>query len=123
MAKPNEQNVTTLTQFTEVVERLSIESRQRHPAADLDGNWYRGVGKSKSFKLVPHLYRHPAMTKLAELIKLESLMIDDFNRQSVLHNFSKRIESLQDPQARFEMLFYMQHYGVPTRLLDWTAIA
>jgi FRG domain len=120
MTKPNEHNVKTLTQFTEVVEKLSLQSRAKRPATDTEGNWYRGVGKAKSFRLVPSLYRHPTTTKFSELIKLESVMIDDFNRQSVLHNFSKRMESLQDPQARFEMLFYMQHYSVPTRLLDWT---
>jgi len=118
MPKPNEEVVSNLTKFTEVIERRSGESRTNHPDSSFQGNWYRGIGRAKHFKLLPHLYRHPNKTKLPDLVQLERGMLDDFKRQSVLHDFGRRPN---DATTRFELLFYMQHYGVPTRLLDWTS--
>jgi len=43
-------------------------------------------------------------------------MIDWFKRESVLIP-----QVTRHPETDFERLFFMQHYGVPTRLLDWTA--
>lgn len=65
-------------------------------------------------KLVPSLYRHPTIKKVEELIKLERMMLDDFVRQNILHTGA----ALTDD---FRTMFFMQHYGVPTRLLDWTS--
>lgn len=78
-------------------------------AADLDGHtepaWYRGHANSK-WKLVPHyqrLRRPPP----------ESVLINRFRQNAKL--------LLNDsPMCAFDWLFVMQHYGVPTRLLDWT---
>lgn len=43
-------------------------------------------------------------------------MLDDFKRKAV--NFIKC-----EPKNDFEWLFIMRHYGVPTRLLDWSTNA
>jgi len=118
MPKPNEEAANNLTKFTEIIERLALASRIKHPDSSFQGNWYRGIGRAKKYKLRPSLYRHPTKSKLVDLIQLEKGMIDDFKRQSVLHDFPRRTDELM---SRFELLFYMQHYGVPTRLLDWTS--
>jgi len=44
-------------------------------------------------------------------------MLEDFRRHSVLQEVRGTFEGLD---WRFQTLFFMQHYGVPTRLLDWT---
>lgn len=74
--------------------------------------WYRGV-KDRSYWLQPTLYRHPDITNIIELLRLEHELINTFRHRSIPY----RTRSLDED---WEALFFMQHYGVPTRLLDWT---
>jgi hypothetical protein len=74
--------------------------------------WFRGCGRS-DYKLLPTLYRHPSLSTLEEYAKLEQDLMTRFRQRSLpFHN-----RSLQDD---WDTLFFMQHYGIPTRLLDWT---
>ena len=74
--------------------------------------WYRGCGKS-SYELIPTLYRHPTSKSVGDLMDLESQIIDRFKERSMPY-LPGRLT------GDWEYLFLMQHYGVPTRLLDWT---
>lgn len=96
--------ITTLGEFTSQIELALSRSN--------GCVWYRGIGDS-SQKLIPSLYRHPSTKDSAGLIKLESDILDRFTHRSVPY-LSK------SPQNSWEYLFLMQHFGVPTRLLDWT---
>jgi FRG domain-containing protein len=115
MAKPTQQVVATLKEFTDAVERALAKSRQRHPTSDYRANWYRGLGCADQYRLEPSLFRHPKKTNVAELLTLERDMLSDFQRQSILHP-----EAVHNIRDTFSTLFYLQHYGIPTRLLDWT---
>lgn len=122
MPAPIEYQVTTLTEFTKFVEDALAASTSAHKgkanAPDKIINWYRGCGKAGSHKLKPGLYRHPAKTDLNELLVLEKRMLEWFKRRSTLY---QTLHSYEDEELpNFEHLFFMQHYGVPTRLLDWT---
>jgi hypothetical protein len=117
MAKPRIVKVSSLTEFAAQVEAGLRAAKGRSPAARRHTNWYRGHGLSKTYELNPSLYRHPVTRKLMDLLVMEREMLDDFRRQSVLHDFDAR----GNEDWRFEMLFYMQHYGIPTRLLDWSS--
>jgi hypothetical protein len=112
-----EVRVRSLADFARNVENLLGNEAAVATDNPFSGNWYRGVGKATSFSLRPGLYRHPTANSVDELLKLEAKMLQDFRRQSVLHTEGLGGEG-QD--AEFRMLFYMQHHGVPTRLLDWT---
>lgn len=74
--------------------------------------WYRGIGSVK-FKLLPSLYRHEHTSQPSKIINLE---IDLFSR------FRDRASLFMAKPASpaWEQLFIMQHYGIPTRLLDWS---
>jgi hypothetical protein len=118
VAKPKDINVENLKDFSSTLEQCLAEARARNPDARTVGNWYRGHGRADTYQLEPSLYRHPKIKLVKDLLQMESRMLDDFTRQNVLHTFQSRAET--EEARRFETLFYMQHYGVPTRLLDWT---
>lgn len=79
-----------------------------------DIRWYRGCG-DESYKLVPSLYRHPRSNEASIVLERE---------QRILRRFKERSLPYQERPLRedddLSTLFLMQHYGFPTRLLDWT---
>jgi hypothetical protein len=67
--------------------------------------WYRGHPNSRFYLLASLLRYKNGLAK-------ERLLFTNFKK------FSDRILKRRD--SEWETLFQMQHYGVPTRLLDWT---
>ena len=66
--------------------------------------WYRGHA-SVAYQLVPSLVRYDAVV----------------HEREMFHEFRKYAGRLVGQRtSEWETLFDMQHYGVPTRLLDWT---
>jgi hypothetical protein len=86
-----------------------IEGFQQRASGHL---WYRGCNDA-SHKLLPSLYRHRDHNKPEDFIKLEEQLMVRF-RQRSLPLVSRQLGD------DWDLLFFMQHYGVPTRLLDWT---
>lgn len=94
----------TLPQYLELVEKLQTQAGH--------SLWFRGTGQENHY-LVPSLYRHPSKTSESELEELERQIMTRFRQRSIPYHE----RSLTDD---WEAIFFMQHYGVPTRLLDWT---
>jgi hypothetical protein len=99
------ETVRTLEDYTQLVGALMVDDTQL---------WYRGAGKA-THALKPGLYRHPTITDAAELFSLELKLLQRFRQRSIPY---EERPFLRD--EGWEYLFLMQHYGVPTRLLDWT---
>lgn len=68
--------------------------------------WYRGQSNENS-ELIPSLYRDK------HSLLFEREMIRDFQLNSIPFLDLK-------PEYHIEWMYIMQHYGIPTRLLDWT---
>jgi hypothetical protein len=75
-------------------------------------SWYRGTGNS-SYSLAPTLTRKFPTPSPEDLRKVE---------HGIANSFSQRSPPFINTEftSEWKMLFYMQHYSIPTRLLDWS---
>jgi hypothetical protein len=94
---------TNFAQLLDAVETFQSESTV---------SWYRGC-HDKGHKLEPTLYRHKTKKKIQEIADLETDVTTRFVQRSL--PFLQRTLTND-----WDKLFLMQHYGVPTRLLDWS---
>jgi FRG domain len=67
--------------------------------------WFRGHGNIKYYLL-------PSLLRFTNGLANEQVLYHKFRR------FSDKI--FKSKESEWETLFDMQHYGIPTRLLDWT---
>jgi hypothetical protein len=68
------------------------------------GAWYRVVKKS-SYKLEPSYLRYPQLKG---------------KEHNLMARFTREGARYFDTKDKWERLASMQHYGVPTKLMDWT---
>lgn len=82
-------------------------------------NMYRGHADS-TWKLEPTLHRsvNPKGTTEGQLLKLETRALDEFRAQAHQHLHPNLFA--KTASDTFSWWTLMQHYGAPTRLLDWT---
>lgn len=91
--------------FSNTAEFLQCLSEISAKAVD-EAVWFRGHAR-QSFNLLP------AVARTARALEREQLLLKRFKQNAYPFRTSP-------PQDEWEWLFLMQHYGVPTRLLDWT---
>ncbi|MBN8239283.1 FRG domain-containing protein [Marinobacter hydrocarbonoclasticus] len=73
--------------------------------------WLRGLS-DQSHKLIPSLFRRKGLNA-SDFTKLEKDLLVRFKDRSLPY-------IKNTPADDWGWLFFMQHYGVPTRLLDWS---
>lgn len=90
----------SITKFYEEIDR----ARKRTEISKTGAAWFRGIPDGR-FKLLPGLFRAGNRKPDAE--------------SNMFADFWTKIKDVPI-SGNWERISYMQHYGVPTRLLDWT---
>jgi hypothetical protein len=70
--------------------------------------WYRGQS-NEAYKLLPSYTRDKEENDYA----LETTLLSAFKQNAMML-------TEKQPSTSFDWMFLMQHYGIPTRLLDWS---
>ena len=104
--------VTSLAGFVKAVEQLVDEWTPKGADWYLQP-WFRGHGHS-SWSLEPGWYRPSSSVR--------GIGAEHYSEATLLENFQLRAPTYLErlPATDWEWLFLMQHYGLRTRLLDWT---
>lgn len=95
--------VSSLSEYAEAASLVAAEGKTI---------WFRGARRA-TYDLSPGLFRHPEIKLSRDLLELEWQLLTDYRHQAP--PFAKLV-----PASDLELLFIMQHFRVPTRLLDWT---
>lgn len=82
----------------------------RYGFINSDTCWFRGVNKGKEYTLHPSLFRGK--------LKVHSNIATFEN--NLYYDFTAFGDGIIKDKNNWHVLYQMQHYAVPTRLLDWT---
>lgn len=96
-------SVRTLAEFTKAIRDLPPPSEARI--------WFRGQSSLHNWKVRPSLYRR-------KRFRLSDALYDEDVLRSEFHRLGRQLSNL--PRTHWDWYFLMRHFGVPTRLLDWT---
>ena len=106
-ANSRERRVGSLGEFISAVDEITTAWCWQRD--EQFGPWFRGHADA-AWELVPTLYRGSPVADYE----------DDYRHEFKLKAYPYLAGTGREPTNEWEWYFLMQHYGLPTRLLDWT---
>jgi hypothetical protein len=104
------ESMPDIKSLTEFVDNASSFAKDEQGRLHLR-YWYRGQARD-NWELSPKLYRVAGLTDDKQILHKERHLFRDFRLMSA---------SIRQGTETDEQLYFLaQHYGMPTRLLDWT---
>jgi hypothetical protein len=104
--------ISKLAQYVEEVFRVTKALREGIDPEKTDTPWFRGA-KDCDDGLVPGAYWRKNVNE-------QDLVVEFMSQAPQYVAMSNGSCGAENPRNRWEWYFLMQHYGLPTRLLDWT---
>ena len=116
---PQTSEVKTVDAYLAEVRKWIAENIKSEEGS-LSRVWYRGMGAVRDDACQPGVYRDPFTTRAGKFwgksledkrLNLERMMLNEFRTIGA---------AFFDPTDAIDVYLLAQHFGMPTRLLDWT---
>lgn len=112
IVRNNQKNINYISSVPEFIKKVLYINEEKIPKNFQGQTFYRGHGNAEKFKLQPSLFRE-LNTKGKIYLEAENLLYRELIAAEP-NSFDRDIFSI-------DILTRMQHYGMPTRLLDLTS--
>lgn len=109
----NRQPIYTLEEFLDRISRYFEDQNENYYQPESSGITYFRGHNNRSYKLEPSLFR-PFVSPYGESLPLYT------SEQAMIHDSLQLIPDEFSGLSSFEILCKLQHFGLPTRLLDIT---